>query len=122
MRPKIASETNMQLRIWSVAIAIALISRFRASTSETASRRNNLLAEGLGLLLGLPFRDSDAAPPRLEHPPEFMKSLYNCWSAESNHNCMPDEARTSEQLAGANIVRSFLGTSHNGEYIINFAR
>ena len=105
----------MQLRIWSVAIAVALISRFRASTSEAATRRN-LLAEGLGLLLGLPFKDTEANPPRFEQPPEFMRNLYNCWNSKNNHNCMADDTRTSEQLAGANIVRTFLGTSHNGEY------
>ena len=107
----------MQLRIWSMAIVVALICRFRASTSEAATRdRRNFLAEGLGLLLGLPFKDTDVNPPRFEQPPEFMRNLYNCWNSENNHNCMADDTRTIEQLEGANIVRTFLGTSHNGEY------
>ena len=103
----------MQLKIWLVALSIALSSVFHTSTTEMADHRSssNLLAEGLGLLLGLPFRDMSVGPPEFERTPEFLRNLYNCRTSEGLQSCMQDEEKTREQLEHADIVRNFIGKS-----------
>lgn len=54
----------------------------------------------LAEVLGIPV-DEDVGPKR-ERMPEFLETVYNCWSSGSNE-CMPEET------SGANVVRSFLG-------------
>jgi len=103
----------MQLKIWLVALAVALSSVFRTSTTENTVHRSssNLLAEGLGLLLGLPFRDMNVGSTQFHRTPEFLWNLYNCKTSEGLQNCMQDEEKTREQLEHADIIRNFIGKS-----------
>lgn len=86
-----------------------------ATNSAQLSHRGSILAENLGLLLGLPL-DLDMPRGNYSAAPDFLMNVYNCWSAlgssKNRADCLPPvhDPTVKDQLEDVNVVRSIKGT------------
>ena len=86
-------------RTFAVALSALVLAQSVSSTSTSSEHALELTA--LAEVLGIPM-DEDVGPKR-ERMPEFLETVYDCWSSDSEDCGMP------EATSDANVVRSFLG-------------
>jgi hypothetical protein len=86
-------------RTFAVAMSALVLAQSVCSTSTSSEHGLELTA--LAEVLGIPM-DEDVGPKR-ERMPEFLETVYDCWSSGSDNCGMP------EATSDANVVRSFLG-------------
>lgn len=102
-RPEIemltASLQTIFYRILTVAISALVLAQ--SVYSSTTASEHALELTALAEVLGIPM-DQDVGPKR-EKMPEYLETVYDCWSSGSDNCGMP------EATSDANVVRSFLG-------------
>ena len=94
-------KSNLQsiiYRIFVVALSALVLAQNVSSTSTSSEHALELTA--LAEVLGIPM-DEDVGPKR-EKLPEFLETVYRCWSNS-------DDCNMPEATSDANVVRSFLG-------------
>ena len=100
-------QLNTASTVWALTFIIALCTPSSTSgeSDGAATPKPRPIAEGLGHLLGLPF---EADVTSESDPPAFMMDMYKCWTEAGAENCLP-EGDTAEQMAGVDVLRSFMG-------------
>ena len=83
------------------AITMSALVLVQSVCSTGTGSEHALELTALAEVLGIPM-DEDVGPKR-ERMPEFLETVYDCWSSGADNCGMP------EATSDANVVRSFLG-------------